>query len=129
MAKEKSGVAPKRRMTAIEFDTLLPLLSAFSPERRSAARAFLVDGKTLQLAAQENGFKTRQAVNGSVVAIWNVHEQYNEALRIRAAAEAADLPAGWEKVTLVAPSHLIAEFRMKIAEAATEATPAVNENE
>jgi hypothetical protein len=124
MTKAKRGVTPKRRMTAIEFDALRPLLTVFSEDRCNAARAVLVDGKTLQSAATENGFATRQAVNGSVAAIWSIYEQYNESLRISAAAGTL-LPPDWEKVTLIAPRHLIAEFRVKIAEAATEAAPTI----
>jgi len=103
----------KRRMTGPEFDAIRPLLN-ISEDRVNAARAALVDGQTLQGVANLYGWGTRQAVGDAVRVVWETFEKYNESQR--AAARAGTLlPPGWEQVTLIAPSHLIAAFRQQIA--------------
>lgn len=105
----------KRRVTAAEFEALRPLLN-ISADRIEAARLALVDGKTLQAVGDHFGW-SRQAVGDAVSVVWKTLESYHESQR--AAANAGTLlPPGWEQVTLIAPSHLIAKFRGEIAAAA-----------
>jgi hypothetical protein len=106
----------KRRLTQAEFDTIRPLIR-MTPERVESARLVLVDGMTYEAAGRlRPGPKpyTRQAVGDAVGIVLRVHESY------LATQEVADhagkvLPPGWEAVTLVAPSALIAEFRARVA--------------
>lgn len=105
----------KRRMTAAEFEAVRPLLK-ISDDRINAARSALVDGDTLQAVAEVYGW-SRQAVGDAVNAVWRTYELYHESQRAAANAGAL-LPPGWEQVTLIAPSSLIAKFRAEIAQAA-----------
>lgn len=105
----------KRRMAAAEFEAVRPLLR-ISEDRINAARAALVDGDTLQAVATVYGW-SRQAVGDAVDAVWRAYEMYQESQRAAANAGAL-LPPGWEQVTLIAPSSLIAKFRAEIAQAA-----------
>jgi hypothetical protein len=107
----------KRRMTAAEFEAVRPLLN-ISADRCEAAKAALVDGKTLASIAEVYGW-SRQAVNDAVGIVWNTLERYHESQRATANAGAL-LPPGWEQVTLIAPSSLIAKFRAEIAATSTE---------
>ena len=107
-----------RRMTAAEFDAVRPLLK-ISEDRISAARAVLVDGQTLQATATRFGWTSRNTVFECVNAVWKVSEKYRAA-QAAAARAATLLPPGWEQVTLIAPSALIARFRLEIAEAAKQ---------
>jgi hypothetical protein len=105
----------KRRMTANEFEALRPLMS-ISKDRQDAARMALVDGQTLQGIG--NIYKlTRQAVGSSVSAVWKVYERWQESQRAAAAASEA-IPEGWERITIIAPSELIAKFRSEVTQAA-----------
>ena len=104
-------------MTEADFEAVLPLLN-ISEERCDAAKAFLVEGKTLQAVATTYGW-TRQAVNGAVTIVWQTLERYHESQKATANAGTL-LPPGWEQVTLIAPSHLIAKFRAEIAEESVE---------
>jgi hypothetical protein len=108
----------KRRMSAHEFDPLIPLLD-ISAERIAAARAVLVDDKTLEMAAAPYGW-TRQAVNSAITIVWRTRERFSEAQAISAGAL---LPAGWELVTLVAPTSLVQKFKEDIAAHAASQTP------
>jgi predicted DNA-binding protein YlxM (UPF0122 family) len=103
----------KRRMTAAEFEAVLPLLK-ISDDRISAARAVLVDDLTYQTVADQFGW-TRQAVGDIVNVVWGTLERYRESQK---AAENAgvSLPEGWERVTLIAPSYLVDKFRDEIAQ-------------
>lgn len=103
----------KRRMTAADFEAVRPLLK-MSADRAEAARLALVEGQTLQGVATVYGW-SRQAVGDAVDAVWRVFGLYNESQRAAANAGAL-LPPGWEQVTLIAPSTLIARFRAEIAE-------------
>lgn len=108
----------KRRMTGTEFEALRPLLK-ISNDRMEAARLALVEGQTLQGVANLYGW-SRQAVGDAVNVVWKIFEKYHESQR--AAASAGTLmPPGWEQVTLIAPTSLIAKFRAEIAEAAPAA--------
>lgn len=104
----------KRRLSAPEFDALRPFLN-ISEDRIAAARLALVDGQTLQGVGTLYGW-SRQAVGDAVDAVWRTHERYNESQRA-ASQSGALLPPGWEQVTLIAPTSLIAQFRAMIAEA------------
>lgn len=104
----------KRRMTAAEFEAVRPLLN-ISDDRIKAARLALVDGQTLQAVGDQFGW-SRQAVGDAVSVVWKKLEDYHESQRVAANAGAL-LPPGWEQVTLIAPSHLIAKFRSEIAQA------------
>ncbi|RZI54573.1 MAG: hypothetical protein EOP12_02175 [Pseudomonas sp.] len=105
----------KRRMSANEFEALRPLMS-ISKDRQDAARMALVDGQTLQGIG--NIYKlTRQAVGSSVSAVWKVYERWQESQRAAAAAS-ENVPEGWERITIIAPSELIAKFKSEVAQAA-----------
>lgn len=101
----------KRRLSAAEFDVLLPLLRISQP-RIAAARAVLVDGRTWQSVADEHGWK-KQSTGDAVNVVWREFERYQETQK--AASDNLMLPPGWERVTLVAPSYLIDRFRVQIA--------------
>jgi hypothetical protein len=60
-------------------------------------------------------------VHECVNAVWKAFERYH-ASQAAAAKSSALLPPGWEQVTLIAPSSLIAKFRLDIAEAAGESS-------
>ena len=107
----------KKRMSAAEFEAVRPLLK-ISEDRITAARAALVDGATLQAVGDRFGW-TRQAVGDAVCIVWRTLESYHESQRAAANAGAL-LPPGWEHVTLIAPSELIAKFRGEIATAAAQ---------
>lgn len=107
----------RRRLTAMEFDALLPLLR-ISADRRVAARAALVDGKSFASIAKAYGW-TPQAVNGAVTAVWRTLERYQESLRMKENAEMV-LPPGWERVTLVLPSSMVAWIRVEVAKMGLE---------
>lgn len=101
-------------MTGAEFEAIRPLLK-ISEARIEAARAALVEGQTLQALGERFGW-SRQAVGDAVSTVWRTLESYHQSQR--AASNAGTLmPPGWERVTLIAPSHLIAKFRGEIAEA------------
>jgi len=102
----------KRRMTATEFEAVRPLLN-ISDDRIEAARLALVEGRTLQAVGDQFGW-SRQAVGDAVSVVWKKLEDYRESQRVAANAGTL-LPPGWEQVTLIAPSHLIAKFRGEIA--------------
>lgn len=102
----------QRRMTGVEFDAIRPLLN-ISEDRIKAARMALVDGQTMQGIANVFGW-TRQAVFAAVNVVWRAAERYHESQRAANSAGTL-LPPGWEQVTLIAPSSLIAKFRAEIA--------------
>jgi hypothetical protein len=101
----------KRKMMAIEFDSIRPLLN-ISDDRIQAARSALVDNETYQAVANRYGW-TRQAVGDSVDVVWRTLLKYRETKNVAANADES-LPTGWERVELVAPSTMIAKFRMEI---------------
>lgn len=113
------------KMTQAEFDTLRPLLR-MTPERVESARLTLVEGLTLEAAGlRRPGPKpyTRQAVADAVRIVIRAKQTYEQT---KQAADAAGtvLPAGWERVTLIAPSPLVAEFRQRV-ELARDSTSSV----
>ena len=101
-------------MTEAEFEAVRPLLK-ISTERTEAARMALVEGQTLQAVGSLYGW-SRQAVGDAVDNVWRVLESYRQSQRAEAEAGVL-LPPGWEKVILIAPSHLIVKFRDEIARA------------
>jgi len=106
-------------MISAEFEAVRPFLK-ISDDRINAARAALVDGLTLQTVGDRYGW-SRQAVGDAVGAVWRALENYHQSQRAAANAGAL-LPPGWEQVTLIAPSHLIAKFRAEIAKASPQPT-------
>ena len=104
-------------MTRAEFEAVRPLLK-ISEDRIEAARAVLVEGQTLQALGERFGW-SRQAVFDAVNAVWRTLESYHESQRAESNAGTL-MPPGWERVTLIAPSHLIAKFRGEIAEASPQ---------
>lgn len=104
---------------AIEFDSIRPLLN-ISDDRIQAARSVLVDNATYQAVANRYGW-TRQAVGESVNAVWRTLLKYRETQNVAANADVS-LPKGWERVELVAPSTMIAKFRMEIDQASRSQT-------
>jgi len=109
----------RRRMTPAEFDAIRPLLN-ISQQRIEAARAALVDGVAQQTIATPLGW-TRQSVQNSVAVVWNTLLKYREG-QSRSTNANVVLPPGWELVTLVAPTNLIAKFREEIAAYLNEIT-------
>jgi hypothetical protein len=106
----------KRKTTEKEFNSVIPLLS-ISPDRISAAKKVMVEGRTLQSVADEYGL-SRQSIDGSITAVWSTIQKYREAQRATLTVELI-MPPGWEQVTLVAPKQLIDKFRLEL-ESATE---------
>ena len=104
----------KRRLTAAEFDALRPFLR-ISAERIEASRSALVEGLPLKGIAERYGWTT-QAVSDSASKVLKVMERYRESQRVSSGA-ATPPPPGWEQVTLIAPTHLIEQFRQEIARA------------
>lgn len=107
----------KRRMTAAEFDAVRPLLK-ISDDRIKAARAVLVDDQTYKAMAEQYGW-SRQAVGDIVNVVWSTLERYRKSQKAAESA-AMSLPEDWERVTLIAPSYLVAKFRDEIARVSTE---------
>lgn len=105
-----------KRMTAAEFEAVRPLLGNISKERTEAARMALVDGQSMQGIATIYGW-TRQAVHQAVGAVWGHFEKYTNARRAETlAVPQVQLPPGWEQVTLVAPSTMVAQWREHLAQ-------------
>ena len=103
----------KRRMTGADFEAIRPFLKHISFERLEAARAALVDGTTYQTVGTSFGW-SRQAVGDAVNAVWRAYESYQESRSAEARAGAL-VPPGWQRVTLVAPEHLVRKFKDEIA--------------
>jgi hypothetical protein len=110
-------MAKKRRMTALEFETVRPLLG-ISAARIEAARAALVDGKSQQAIADAHGWTARQTVGDAVDVVWNKFAQYQESQRaaanFRAQAEQeqaaaitgqANAPTGQQAPAAIGPKH------------------------
>lgn len=108
-------------MIAAEFAAVKPLLN-ISEDRISAARAALVDGETLAAVGARFGW-TRQAVGDAVRVVWATFQDYQES-QSAAVNAGITLPKGWERVVLVAPTHLITQFRRAIALESAQEKPA-----
>ena len=99
----------KRRLTALEFDVLLPFLAGNSKNQIQAARSALVDGLTMQAVADRYGW-TRQAVNSAVSVVWRVRGQYLESERIKSEMIKTELPEGWKQIIVTGPGDEIDEL-------------------
>lgn len=112
----RTGPRRARSMTASEFASVVPLV-AISQQRIEAARLVLVEGMTYAEAANHIGLGwTRQAVNDCIQHVWKQFQKYQESRSAN-----AEVPSGWEQVTLTAPKELIANFYKQIADAALNA--------
>jgi hypothetical protein len=124
MTVVRRGNTKKKRMTAAEFDIVLPHLN-MTEDRINAARAALVENQTLESIAQPYGWN-KQAVGTAVNTVWTIFQRVQESLRIAEAAKiqptgkVPDLPDGWSRVVLDAPDYLIERFKAEIEEAKRE---------
>ena len=126
------GNTKKRRMSAAEFDAVVPLLS-MSESRLNAARSALVDNEKLEDIARPNGWD-KQTVGGAVNIVWKAFQKVKESLRLAELGgvsylrDELDLPDGWKRVCIDAPEYLIeivqAEVeRLKRANSADGSSP------
>lgn len=110
----RKGPTKKLSMTAAEFSALEPFLTNISPDRVKAARLVLVDGMTHEGAAKViNLGWTRQAVADCVRVVRTAFQAFQKASAVAQSDKA--IPAGWERITLIAPSELIPGFYEQIA--------------
>lgn len=111
-----------QRITQAQFDAAVSLLHRkMKPERLESARLRLVDGYTLQAAGEASGRSegySRQAVDDACKIVLRALHTFEE---LQAQGPIPSVPAGWERVTLVAPRALANEFRQRAAQAAAEA--------
>jgi hypothetical protein len=97
------------RLTPEQWESVLPWLHRFRPDSVVAARAVLVDGKSLREAAEPYGM-TRQALHQTVERILAAED------RVRQSKEQGarkTLPAGWVTVSFDMPERHVpaaAEF-------------------
>jgi len=106
-----------KHLTAQEFDVLRPLLKT-TPDRISAARSMMVDGLTARDAAAQFGW-ARQSASDATNIVWAAYEAY-QLTKEAEEDESILMPAGWGRVTLIAPLELIAKFRAELAGYRTE---------
>jgi hypothetical protein len=105
------GNTKKRRMSAAEFDAVVPHLS-MSESRLNAARAALVDNEKLEDIARPHGWD-KQTVGGAVNIVWKAFQRVKESLRLAElggvsyVVDEAELPEGWKRVCIDAPEYLI----------------------
>ena len=117
------GNTKKRRMTAAEFEAVLPHLSGMTEDRIKGARAALVDNVKLVDIANLYGWQNKQDVAGAVNTVWKIYQRLKISLRVaeeagfRYSEETPDLPEGWRRVTLDAPEYLIEIFKAEIEKA------------
>lgn len=111
---DKKQKREKRRLTATQFNSILPLLGHLSDKRINAARRSLVNNETFQSIADDSGWKNRASVGDAVNVVWEIWEIY---LETQEAANSNEfIPDGWKRVTLVAPLSLISKFQDEIIE-------------
>ena len=116
------GNTKKRRMTAAEFESVLPHLSGMSDDRIKAARAALVDNVKLVDVGKLYGWQ-KQGVGSAVNIVWKIFQRVKESLRVaeeegfRYSDGPPDLPDGWKRVTIDAPEYLIEIFKAEIEKA------------
>jgi predicted DNA-binding protein YlxM (UPF0122 family) len=96
-----------KRSSEAEFNAIMPMLSSLSTRRIHMAKEYLIDGKDMQVIADEFGV-TKNSVHKSVARIWD------EIVNYRLLSDDVLVPSGWVKVTLVAPRRLIPVFRKQI---------------
>jgi hypothetical protein len=81
----------KRKMSAPEFEAVRPLLPNIAPARIEAARAVLVEGKTLQAVADAHGWKARQTVSDCVNVVCEAHARWMQSQEAAAQFQAPPL--------------------------------------
>lgn len=111
----------KRRISAIEFAAVLPLLRKITGDRKEAARLALVEGERHSVIAEKYGC-SRAAVTDAARVVFEKVEAYRRSQEVMRKAQGGEaIPPGWERVELVAPAALIEKFK---AEIPTIPTPA-----
>ncbi len=105
-------------MAEVEFEAIRPLLN-ISDVHIAATRSYLVDGETFRTIAERHGW-SHQAVADSVNGVWNTFQKYLEGQQVARSIASVPLPPGWERVELVAPSHLIVKFKKQVAKVSRE---------
>ena len=114
------GNTKKRRMTAAEFEAVLPHLTGMTEDRIKGARAALVDNVKLVDIAKLYGWQKKQDVGGAVDTVWKIFQRVKETLRVaeesgfKYSDVSSDLPEGWKRVCLEAPEFLIDIFKAEI---------------
>ncbi|MDB6010588.1 MAG: TrfB plasmid transcriptional repressor [Gammaproteobacteria bacterium] len=107
------------RLTPEQWESVLPWLHHFKPHSVVAARAVLVDGKTLREAAKPYGI-TRQALHQTVERILTAED------RVRQSKEAGSrkaLPAGWVTVSFDMPERHVPAAREFIEALCARSSP------
>lgn len=100
-------------MTAQEFEAVRPSLK-MRHDLVAAARAVLVDGLSYRAAQAQLDLSSPNSVLQAVNQVWSAAEQLSP--EQRAVASSTVVPPGWEQVTLIAPTDLIAWFRVQLAQ-------------
>ena len=109
----------KRRVTAEEFDSVLPQLG-FAPAKIEAVRKAMVDGVPGVEVAREYRLAP-QSLSISMARVWKL---LGKAVAKAEAVEVEEessvlgglvLPPGWQQVTLIAPASMIEKIRADIA--------------
>jgi len=113
----------KRRVTAEEFDSVLPQLG-FAPAKIEAVRKAMVDGVPGVTVAEEYDINPT-GLSISMARVWKLlGKEAPQAKEKKKAVRVAEessllggllLPPGWQQVTLVAPSSMIEKIRSEIA--------------
>ena len=100
------GNTKKRRMTAAEFEAVLPHLTGMTEDRIKGARAALVDNVKLVDIAKLYGWQKKQDVGGAVDTVWKIFQRVKETLRVaeesgfKYSDVSSDLPEGWKRCLL-----------------------------
>lgn len=115
----------KKLMSEQEFDFLRVYLKAIDDERINIAKDVLVFGMKPSEVAGKYGI-SRQRVSMNTAKVWEAYEFDREIAERRNLVTAAVhisnekpsgsmiIPAGWEQVTLLAPSSLVNKFRLEV---------------
>lgn len=114
LRRDRPVAQGKRRLTAKQFDALLPYLTNMSKKRVDAARLALVDDLTLSQIAKHYGWSSRQNVSDAINAVFAARQHFEETQPI-ALARRVMTPPGWRAVTLLAPAALITRWRRELA--------------
>lgn len=115
----RTGPAKSRSMSAIEFEALRPFMKNIADDRLEAARAALVENESFSVIAERYGWKSRQAVDRIVSAVWEKYQDYQESTRL--VAELEGLPPGWQRVTISAPKELVDKILVQVEKARKKA--------
>lgn len=115
----------KKMISEQEFDFLKVYLKAIDEERINIAKDVLVYGLKPSEVAEKYGI-SRQRVSLNTARVWEAYEFDREVAEKRNLVTAAIhlsiekpnnnmiIPAGWEQVTLLAPSSLVNKFRLEV---------------